>query len=228
MTFDPKLIVFDMDGVLVDVHASYRETIRATVEHFTGVDVGHELIQDFKNQGGWNNDWALSHRLILDHGAKPEYTEVVDVFQRLFLGDGTTPGLISKERWIPNDGLLERLSTRRKLAIFTGRLRDEAYLTLNNYGAAAYFEPVIGDDNVTTPKPFPEGLMKAMDHHQTRETIYLGDTLDDARAASAAQVPFLGIVSRSMQDREKVAGLLREAGALVILEDINQLEQYLA
>ena len=34
------LIVFDMDGVLVDVTESYRETIAHTVEHFTGV-AGH-------------------------------------------------------------------------------------------------------------------------------------------------------------------------------------------
>ncbi len=31
-----RLIVFDMDGVLVDVSESYRETIVRTVEHFTG------------------------------------------------------------------------------------------------------------------------------------------------------------------------------------------------
>ena len=30
------ILVFDMDGVLVDVTASYRETIARTVEHFTG------------------------------------------------------------------------------------------------------------------------------------------------------------------------------------------------
>ena len=30
------ILVFDMDGVLVDVSESYRETIARTVEHFTG------------------------------------------------------------------------------------------------------------------------------------------------------------------------------------------------
>ena len=50
------VIVFDMDGVLVDVSQSYRETIRETVRHFGGPDVSHERIQDYKNSGGWNND----------------------------------------------------------------------------------------------------------------------------------------------------------------------------
>ena len=34
----PDVIVFDMDGVLVEVTQSYREAIRETVRHFTGVD----------------------------------------------------------------------------------------------------------------------------------------------------------------------------------------------
>ena len=32
----PDIIVFDMDGVLVEVGESYREAIRETVKHFTG------------------------------------------------------------------------------------------------------------------------------------------------------------------------------------------------
>ena len=61
------LIVFDMDGVLVDVTESYRESIVQTVKHFTGVEVTREQIQDYKNEGGWNDDWKLSHHIIT-HG----------------------------------------------------------------------------------------------------------------------------------------------------------------
>ncbi len=32
----PDVIVFDMDGVLVEVSDSYRESIRETVRHFSG------------------------------------------------------------------------------------------------------------------------------------------------------------------------------------------------
>jgi HAD superfamily phosphatase len=46
----PKdLLIFDMDGVLVDVTESFRETIRQTVEHFTGRQITFEQIQDYKN-----------------------------------------------------------------------------------------------------------------------------------------------------------------------------------
>ena len=57
------LIVFDMDGVLAEVTESYREAIVQTVERFTTQRVGHDLIQKYKNAGGWNNDWALSQKI---------------------------------------------------------------------------------------------------------------------------------------------------------------------
>ncbi len=35
-------------------------------------------------------------------------------------------GLIQREQWFPEPGLLERLMERYGIAIFTGRTRDEA------------------------------------------------------------------------------------------------------
>ena len=58
-----SLIVFDMDGVLAEVTESYREAIVQTVEHFTGQRITRDLIQEYKNRGGWNNDWALSQKI---------------------------------------------------------------------------------------------------------------------------------------------------------------------
>ena len=68
-----QLIVFDMDGVLVDVQDSYYETIQQTVEHFTGRRIARTEIQHWKNQGGWNDDWALSHHLVGLNGGHADY-----------------------------------------------------------------------------------------------------------------------------------------------------------
>src|SRR5271157_1830583 len=92
------VLVFDMDGVLADVTESYRETIARTVAHFTGVEISPERIQDYKNRGGFNDDWKLTHHIIADACVAVPFTEVVDHFQRLFLGNGTD-GLILRERW---------------------------------------------------------------------------------------------------------------------------------
>ena len=58
-------IVFDMDGVLVDPERSYRQTVVETVAYFANqaprVTLGE--LEDYKNQGGYNNDWALTQRI---------------------------------------------------------------------------------------------------------------------------------------------------------------------
>ena len=114
-----------MDGVLVDVTQSYRETIRETVRHFGGPDISHERIQDYKNSGGWNNDWALSQKILADSGIEVPYDTVVREFNRIFFGENND-GLILREQWIADPALLDRLDRRHALCIFTGRLQYEA------------------------------------------------------------------------------------------------------
>src|SRR6202162_814231 len=127
---ESQVLVFDMDGVLVDVTDSYRETIVRTVEHFSGQTISRDTIQDYKNQGGWNNDWALSQKICHDLGVDISYSNIVDYFNWLFLGQG----LIHRERWLPRNGLIERLGDKFELAIFTGRTTQEAEVTLNREG----------------------------------------------------------------------------------------------
>src|SRR3954447_25466075 len=119
------LVVFDMDGVLVEVTESFRETIQQTVEHFTGKRPTRQAIQDWKNRGGWNDDWALSTAMIQAEGVDAAYEKVVEYFQSIFHGDGSN-GLILRERWIAAEGTLERLNGQFQFALFTGRLRWEA------------------------------------------------------------------------------------------------------
>src|SRR5215470_6969747 len=92
------VIVFDMDGVLAEVTESYREAIVQTVEHFTGTRVSRDLIQQYKNAGGWNNDWALSQKLAAELGVEVPYGEVVDYFNVIFIGSNGN-GLINREEW---------------------------------------------------------------------------------------------------------------------------------
>lgn len=219
----PGVIVFDMDGVLVEVTASYREAIRETVQHFTGEPVSHNLIQDFKNAGGWNNDWALSHRLIGDRGKRVDYADVVKYFNHIFLGENGS-GLIAREHWMPSPGLLDRLLEHASLAIFTGRARHEANITLGRHAAHIPFEPIITDESVSNPKPAPDGLHMIMQHYSGQAIWYLGDTVDDARSAQAAGVPFIGVTPAHHGRHDEIASLLRGFGALAIIGEVNELE----
>jgi len=69
------ILIFDMDGVLIDVSKSYRETIKQTVLIYLKMCLGFEMgkrgpiskedITLFKSIGGFNNDWDLTSGLLL-------------------------------------------------------------------------------------------------------------------------------------------------------------------
>ena len=69
-----NLLVFDMDGVLVDVSGSYRDATRQAAYTFLKGCRGGELLKEplfsleelaaVKQSGGLNNDWDMTHRII--------------------------------------------------------------------------------------------------------------------------------------------------------------------
>ena len=69
------ILIFDMDGVLIDVSGSYRKTISKTVQIYLETCLGFERrltplitekhIASFKMAGGFNNDWDLTSGLLL-------------------------------------------------------------------------------------------------------------------------------------------------------------------
>jgi len=66
------ILIFDMDGVLVDVSNSYRETIAQTIRIYFDECFGIKLkpitkadISLFKSAGGFNNDWNLTSGFLL-------------------------------------------------------------------------------------------------------------------------------------------------------------------
>jgi phosphoglycolate phosphatase-like HAD superfamily hydrolase len=213
-----EILVFDMDGVLVEVSESYRETIVRTVEHFTGQTITRASIQEYKNQGGWNNDWALSQKICKDLGVEIPYAQVVQYFNFLFLEQG----LIHRERWLPRDGLLDRLSAKFELAIFTGRTTEEAEITLNREGVRDRFLLMTSND-VEHEKPAPDGLLKIASMRPSKKMLYVGDTVDDARCARAANVPFIGIAAPAHERRAELLNLFTLEGAIQVLGEINEI-----
>jgi len=217
------IIIFDMDGVLAEVTESYREGVVQTVEHFTGRLIERELVQQYKNAGGWNNDWALSQRICADLGHRVDYETVVDYFNEIFIGQNGD-GLIRRERWFPEPGFLERLNTRFGLAIFTGRLRYELDFTLGRFAAQMVFDPIICAEHVANSKPAPDGLLAIQRMRPGRRLWYVGDTVDDARSARAAGVPFIGVLARSHSHREELQQLFEQEKAAAIVENVNEIE----
>ena len=139
-------------------------------------------------------------------------------FNHLFLDQG----LIHRERWLPRNGLLDRLAGKFELAIFTGRTRQEVEITLNREGLLERFLIVTADD-VEHEKPAPDGLWKIAGLRPKKNLLYVGDTVDDARCARAANVPFIGIASPASPRREQLLDLFHREGAIQVLGDINEI-----
>jgi HAD superfamily hydrolase (TIGR01548 family) len=81
-------LVFDVDGVLIDVCDSYREAICRTVQfyfkeilHFQGSQnlIYPEEIEYFKMAGGFNNDWDLTSAVVLFYLLKARENNLKDV-----------------------------------------------------------------------------------------------------------------------------------------------------
>lgn len=68
-------VVLDIDGVLVDVADSYRRAIVESIVHVYGDTISKEDVQLFKNAGGFNNDWELTHAAALYVLARKEGLE---------------------------------------------------------------------------------------------------------------------------------------------------------
>jgi HAD superfamily hydrolase (TIGR01549 family) len=144
---------------------------------------------------------------------------VIEVFNEYFFGREGQPGLMERERWIAEAGVLERLNQVYDFAIFTGRLHEEAQITLRRFGSHLRWFAVLGDDNVAHSKPHPDGLQQLQTRHPAGVAWYLGDSIDDGRAAAAAGVPFIGI--------SVPGGRFEGLSPKAVLGSINELERFL-
>jgi HAD superfamily phosphatase len=75
-------------------------------------------------------------------------------------------------------------------------------------------------DEVRNHKPHPEGLLRILETNS--RIFYIGDTVDDARAARAAQVPFIGIAAPSNSTYLDLVFLFQAEKAYAIVDDINK------
>ena len=226
MKLAPKLVIFDVDGVLVDVRGSFHRSIIETVHFFTGRRPTYAEIHQWKNQSGYNDDWRLTTDWIASLGKPVPYAKVKARFQKFYWGAKNRLGNVSREKWLVTDSRLERWSRRADLALFTGRTRRELRYTLDRSPANSLFRRAITLDDVKKGKPDPEGLHLLLNGASPRDAVYLGDNIDDALAAQRARVPFLGVLPQGSEAHRFRAVKLRELGALAILHSVRDLEKF--
>lgn len=222
----PELIIFDVDGVLVDVRESFDRTILAVVHQCTGRRVARGEIQRWRSRSGFNDDWELSYAWIRQLGGRVRLATVKRLCNAFYWGRNGE-GFVCRERWLLPRPVLRRLARRAELAIFTGRTRRELRCVLQRFGVEEFFACTITQDDVRRKKPDPEGLLQILRSRRPDTAVYLGDNVDDARAARAAGVPFLGVLPRNSLARRLRGAKLRRLGARALLGHVAELESWL-
>jgi len=177
-----RCVLFDLDGTLIDTLNLY---VRAVVRTLQAT--GHNLM---------SLEEVLSLRLnseprLMAHFYPPDevddaHRRFLENYQELHASffDGVYPGV---------DGLLKSLRSRGvKLGIVSGKSRG-AWAITREHARLGAFDTLVFDDDVSAPKPDCEGLMKAISNLGTSpsDTVYVGDSVDDLEAATAAGTGFL-------------------------------------
>lgn len=223
-------IIFDMDGVLIDVTESCRLAILKTVNYFLK-EKGYKIrttkkqVNTIKTLPGFNNDWNASFALIqlLIHEVNEsnflkavsplseknknssQYKRIRAIWQNFYLGCKefkNKPLRFQEKLMIQRSFLNELFKIYGKLAIATGRPRDEAIFALNQFKIQKFFDEkfLIALDDVAKEKPNPEALLKAKVKLGAKKPIYVGDTINDCLAARRAKMLFVFVGNEILGD----------------------------
>lgn len=119
--------------------------------------------------------------------------------------------------------MLKRLKEEgAKTGIISTKYRYRIESTVSLYGMDELVDLIIGGEDVETAKPSPEGVLKALERLEcSREkTLYIGDSLVDARTAENAGVHFAAVTTgtTTAADFEAVphVKIMRDLSELVI------------
>ncbi len=218
-------ILFDMDGVLVDVTESYRKAVQETAQFFTGKTVDPPEIQALKQKGGLNNDWDLTEAILLGRGKKVPKAEIIRKFQEFYLGSNGKKGFIENEKWLLPKEKLIALREQRSLGIVTGRPCAETRYVLKKFQVENLFDLTIAMEDYPPEKakPDPYPIELALEILNTQDAIYVGDSVDDIEAGKRAGIRAVGCVPPGVSRVEKLRELLLEHGAEKVLNDIQEI-----
>lgn len=202
------ILLFDLDGVIRDVSASYRRAIRSTVEHFTGWCPDPATIDALKGEGCWNNDWEASLELVRRYRASapspalPDLAEVVAVFSRLYFGadpEGSPSqwtGFIREEPLLVDPTFFSALS-RSEIAwgFVSGAEPPSARFLLED--RLGLLDPPLVAMGDAPDKPDPTGFLRLAGQlaHARGQSLgpqgppvaYLGDTVADVETVCRAR-----------------------------------------
>ncbi len=205
-----KLIVYDLDGTLVDT----RRDIAEAANHMRG-EMGLPPMPEKKICGfvGLGLAQLVAGCLETADSAKVEEgTRIYRAHYSEHLLDNTSlyPG--ARE-------VLEHFRERRQ-AVITNKPDPYSRRILESLGVAGYFLEIVAGNSGYPKKPDPESLKTLMGKEGAgpSETLFVGDSPIDVETASQAGVPTV-VVAQGFSERQE----LEQAGPDYLVEDFREL-----
>lgn len=204
-----KLIIFDLDGVLVDTEHIHRQSLIDAVKTITGrcpTDYEHLLKIDGQTTKQKLN--LLKHHLVLDDLE----VQLIDdrkqqnVIRYLFRGLKTSPN---------QQEMISELKESYKLAIASNSRKENVITILNILGITNFFSIILSNNDVTNPKPDPEIFIAAMDsvNASPNETLILEDSEAGKYAAITSGAHVLEVDSLDMVTLTNIQNEIRKINA---------------
>jgi phosphoglycolate phosphatase len=186
MNYVARLLVFDLDGTLVDSKEDLANAVNVALESFDLPPLPHPTIYSYVGDGA---------SVLIRRALPPEKAgllqNVLDRFlsyYRRHLLDTTRPypGVV---------GALRKWAGIYRMAVLTNKGVAMSREILSGLSLDGYFFEVLGGDSFATKKPDPEGLIHILRTAgvEASEAIMVGDSRNDVLAGRAAGAVTCGV-----------------------------------
>lgn len=177
-----RLIVFDLDGTLIDSRRDLADAANALILEHGGAPLPVDAIAGMVGEGAA----LLVRRALARAGVALDVTRDLPRFLELY----DERLLTHTALYEGTRGMLDALAGRAALAVLTNKPQHHTETILRGLDVDRYFHWVIGGDTAHGRKPDPGGLryLLAAAAAGTDEAVMVGDSAIDLQTARAAGV----------------------------------------
>ena len=182
MSTEITTLIWDLDGTLADTLPDLHSSINAALKRVNRPEVSLHNTQMAVGPG----KEAFLKAVLPDRDEQTE-TQFLEIFRTIYWDN-----CLNKTALFPGiDSVLDRFSDK-KLAVATNKPLHYSEKILSGLGARSFFQLIVGPDDVSRAKPYPDMLLKILKHtgSEPSSTLFIGDTIQDLKAGLSAGVPF--------------------------------------
>ena len=175
-----KLIIFDLDGVLVDACEWHRISLNKALKEVCDYEISLE--DHYKYYNGIPTKVKLNKLLEKGIIKNNDFSSIEQLKQKYTIELIKDTANIRQEKI----DLLNFLKNKKiKIACYTNSIRQTAELMLNKTGILNLFDVILTNQDVEAPKPDPQGYYKIIDslNVSLNETIIVDDSPKGFEAA---------------------------------------------